>query len=879
MVELKPPRSSIPLGDDLFPQTSTSLPTSPIIHTTTILTTAASHSSSCMTTSSLSSSSTISTSANPPPASSSIPLVRSSSAIDRIPYKRSSSSSNDLIYERDRFRVRSLRLNDTNDDEIYDGIGVKTAKLNIGGNPLDPTSSFYQQLSKVDNRNNIFQINVDQLYTIFQYYFNTPLPKTNIMFPWLHGLHKDNYAQKSFFLYQQQQLQKNNEDQDIFPDFQLNKPTNIRFLMCITDEEPPPITLLKNTVNLTEILTKIDISRSEIVTVIKNILGDNLDLLDVIISDCVKLNVLPIFLNLDPDRGISLRNFHIQVSKLSTCSDFILYGNNRSKLESMARVLWLAQRNEREQQQEVNQYNVFILDDVITTNDPVLSYNLDFKVLERLETTKMSSATKIYNNVWIGNTFDQQTMMSHILENKPITPIQDNLINVYNDPKHSIIASHNTMPEMYSTTPPRSNWRLFIQCHIDALFPSLSTLSHLLFMTASSSEDGTSYHALEFPPSGSIGIGDCKGENLHSIVNTCKLLYYSSSTSSPLIYCSDGYTESSLLVLCYLIYSQDVPLEQAILNLHLTYGRPFYIFNSDVIILRKLQPLLRKFSPRRRRSNPGELDTLTNEDLNEILLGPIKIVPKLGHIHNSSDDDSSDEEEDEQIMEIDWVKEVEGSIPSKILPYLYLGSLKHASCLPLLNKLEITHIISVGENLPWLNGYRFLHHNQITKTNHENIEIAEITPKDNLHHHHHTTTVKSVMKVNDLEDDGIDELAKQLPYILDFINQQYLTNGKILVHCRVGVSRSATVVIAEIMRRLQLSLPQAYLFTRVRRLNIIIQPNLRFMYELFKWEEQEKLSQKQARGEYIDGTVMLREIDWFIMCREIMKLNKPYLTN
>ena len=99
----------------------------------------------------------------------------------------------------------------------------------------------------------------------------------------------------------------------------------------------------------------------------------------------------------------------------------------------------------------------------------------------------------------------------------------------------------------------------------------------------------------------------------------------------------------------------------------------------------------------------------------------------------------------------------------------------------------------------------------------------------------------TVLKVNNLEDDGIDELSQRLPQILKFINDQYEINQgqvKILIHCRVGVSRSATVVIAEIMNRLKINLPMAYLYVRVRRLNIIIQPNLRFMYELFKWEEQ-----------------------------------------
>lgn len=51
---------------------------------------------------------------------------------------------------------------------------------------------------------------------------------------------------------------------------------------------------------------------------------------------------------------------------------------------------------------------------------------------------------------------------------------------------------------------------------------------------------------------------------------------------------------------------------------------------------------------------------------------------------------------------------------------------------------------------------------------------------------------------------------------------------KTLVHCRVGVSRSATICIAEVMNELGLSLPRAYCFVRARRLNVIIQPHLRF---------------------------------------------------
>lgn len=317
---------------------------------------------------------------------------------------------------------------------------------------------------------------------------------------------------------------------------------------------------------------------------------------------------------------------------------------------------------------------------------------------------------------------------------------------------------------------PKFNYKLFIQCHSDASFPDLTELAELLFKYTISSHDSEEVqesHHLLFPPSGSIGIGDCKRDNLRLIVNICKLIYlYSSSMSSKglgtLIYCSDGYTESSLLVFCYLMYALNLPLDEVMLKLHSEYERPFYIFNSDVVILRKLEPLLRKYSPLVKRGggdgkmiNWGEMEEISSAEINEILLGVPKknSNAKFGYIFNdedsslseasssSSDDDSEENEDDDdndddeeteaRKFAIDWVKEVEGSIPSKILPYLYLGSLKHALCLPLLNKLGIKKVISVGESLPWLNGYKFRKYNetQVDEGLDENIEIIHIHPK------------------------------------------------------------------------------------------------------------------------------------------------------
>ena len=930
--------------------------------------------------------------------------------------KRSSSSSNDLLYERDRFRARLQTLNTkgniiqkTNGQdevinldnctivdencEVCDGIiGTKTTKLNVesdqeyikpstieeGISPLDSGSNFYkedlkvmQSFKEVNSRILVKSITYGQLQYVFNWYFNRPLPPTKEMFPWLHGIHKENFAQRQYFISQQTGYSLN--------DFNQSRPTSARFLMCV-HSSPNRLSgqpLLKNTVKLNEILQPIDISKAEVSDLIYEIVGkifenENLsslnELLKIFFEDCINIGHLPFFLDLDPDSGVSLRNFHIQVAKLALCSDFVVYcfHQNHSSFScncgAIARIIWLTQiYNAHREGQESSRYNVFVPDDMqfldrilknqdeytkfkglftFKPNNSVLASSLDsnkktqinlkldafksntlsiwdndYQIKEKIETTRMSAATKINKNVWVGNIWDHQIMLNHLLRNSGSLDVTfdtpDKVKDLYCDPHNSIITKETANSnDIFIYLPhPKANWRLFIHCHNDASFPDLPTLSSLLFKYTISSHHSTDheFHTLEFPPSGSIGLGDCRKEALMAIVNTCKLLYlYSSSTSndrdvlSSLIYCSDGYTELSLLVLCYLMYSKNIELDQAMLDLHLDYGRPFYIFNTDVTILKKLQTILNKFSPQTLGSsiNWRELETITNQELNELFLPQISSsIPnqsiaknlKLGYIVNESDSDSSSDEasddsdlDEEFCSPTDWVKDVEGSMPSRILPYLYLGSLKHANSLPLLSKLGIKKVISVGEPLYWLNGYKFQKNNNVSidELDGGNIEVYNITP---MNPKSNTSCVDTVLKVNNLQDDGIDELSASLPSILKYIDNEYKkSNGetKILVHCRVGVSRSATVVIAEVMKRLNITLPKAYLYVRVRRLNIIVQPNLRFMYELFKWEEDEKrklLENNESNANDQKTQDTLREIDWFVMCREIMNLNLPYL--
>ena len=56
-------------------------------------------------------------------------------------------------------------------------------------------------------------------------------------------------------------------------------------------------------------------------------------------------------------------------------------------------------------------------------------------------------------------------------------------------------------------------------------------------------------------------------------------------------------------------------------------------------------------------------------------------------------------------------------------------------------------------------------------------------------------------------------------------------------------------------------------FVRSRRLNVIIQPHLRFVYELMKWDEH--LQTRRDRP-------IRRSMEWQTVCREIATMNKPY---
>lgn len=69
-----------------------------------------------------------------------------------------------------------------------------------------------------------------------------------------------------------------------------------------------------------------------------------------------------------------------------------------------------------------------------------------------------------------------------------------------------------------------------------------------------------------------------------------------------------------------------------------------------------------------------------------------------------------------------------------------------------------------------------------------------------------------------------------------FIEEARQSNGRILVHCACGVSRSTTLCCAYLIKHHSMSIEQALTHLRARR--HIVQPNSAFLSQLIHFNEQ-----------------------------------------
>lgn len=96
-----------------------------------------------------------------------------------------------------------------------------------------------------------------------------------------------------------------------------------------------------------------------------------------------------------------------------------------------------------------------------------------------------------------------------------------------------------------------------------------------------------------------------------------------------------------------------------------------------------------------------------------------------------------------------------------------------------------------------------------------------------------------------VNDSFCEKILPWLDRSVDFIEKAKASNGCVLVHCLAGISRSATIAIAYIMKRMDMSLDEAYRFVKEKRPTI--SPNFNFLGQLLDYEEKIK-SQTGASG-------------------------------
>ncbi|XP_019714108.1 uncharacterized protein LOC109508512 [Hippocampus comes] len=143
--------------------------------------------------------------------------------------------------------------------------------------------------------------------------------------------------------------------------------------------------------------------------------------------------------------------------------------------------------------------------------------------------------------------------------------------------------------------------------------------------------------------------------------------------------------------------------------------------------------------------------------------------------------------------------DAENAVVSAILPFLYLGNERDAQDLDLLLHLNIGYVVNVTTHLPLYHLKSGLHYKRLPAT-----------------------------------DNSKQNLRQYFEEVFEFIEEAYQSGQGVLVHCQAGVSRSATIVIAYLMKHTLMTMTDAYKYVRSRR--PVVSPNLNFMGQLLEFE-------------------------------------------
>ncbi|GJJ68887.1 tyrosine-protein phosphatase MSG5 [Entomortierella parvispora] len=171
--------------------------------------------------------------------------------------------------------------------------------------------------------------------------------------------------------------------------------------------------------------------------------------------------------------------------------------------------------------------------------------------------------------------------------------------------------------------------------------------------------------------------------------------------------------------------------------------------------------------------------------------------------------------------------------PVSVLPHLYLGAEHNAMDTTVLGQLGITGVLNVAVEIA-----------QESAATGSTLSVKEIpsdsrrkdTSGDNPCHWKQGIQYKSLAWSHHQRN-----LLEEFPEAFEFIDRIRTEGGKVLVHCQLGVSRSASLVIAYVMQSRNMGLNEAYDFVKAR--SAVISPNMGLMYQLAEFEKAQKSSE------------------------------------
>lgn len=119
-----------------------------------------------------------------------------------------------------------------------------------------------------------------------------------------------------------------------------------------------------------------------------------------------------------------------------------------------------------------------------------------------------------------------------------------------------------------------------------------------------------------------------------------------------------------------------------------------------------------------------------------------------------------------------------------------------------------------------------------------------------------------------VEDEETENLRPHFNAVLELIEKHRKTGGKTLVYCGLGISRSASFVIAYFMEKHSMSLHDAY--KRVQKSRSIICPNVGFFKQLL---EREMILYGKTTITIIEPTpgVQVPDVIWQEVYEEVME--------